>query len=356
MPSKNMASAFALTPKQMIKAIERNLKRGLVSSITGSPGIGKSDIVRKVAKKLNLKVIDIRLSQASPEDLNGFPAVIDGVAQFIPFDHFPTMLKEIPEGYSGWLIFFDEITSAPKAVQAASYKVILDRFIGGIPLHDACGIVAAGNLLSDKAVVVQQSTALQSRLVQLELMVSAPEWIEWAHQNQKDPRVVAYISHDPDALHVFDPNHNDKTFACPRTWDFVCRYIDDKPELDFIDNANIVGMISQGMGVEFFEFCNVWKELKTIDDIMADPEHVAIPSNHGHKFAALGYLYSHVTNDNFEKLMKYITRFPEELQSVFMKGLAHRDASFRKHPVYVKNTVKLLRFIGEDEEDVFSIA
>lgn len=356
MAKKNMASAFALTPKQMIKAIQRLLLKGLVPSITGSPGIGKSDIVRMVAKEYNLFVIDIRLSQASPEDLNGFPAIVNGEAKFLPFSHFPTADKKIPEGYSGWLIFFDEITSAPKSVQAASYKVILDRFIGGVPLHDACGIITAGNLMSDKAVVVQQSTALQSRMVQLELIVSAPEWIEWAHKNQKDPRAVAYISHDPDALHNFDPNHTDKTFACPRTWDFVCRYINDKPELDFIDNANIVGMISQGMGVEFFEFCNVWQTLKTIDDIMADPEHVAIPNNHGHKFAAIGYLYSHVTKDNFEKLMKYISRFPEELQSVFMKGLAHRDISFRKHPVYVKNTVKLLRFIGEDEEDVFSPA
>ena len=352
--ARNMASAFAMTPKQMTKAIKRLLLKGLVPSITGSPGIGKSDIVRSVAKEFKLFVIDIRLAQASPEDLNGFPAVVNGVAQFLPFDHFPVAGTPIPEGYSGWIIFFDEITSANKSVQAAAYKVILDRFIGGVPLHDACGIITAGNLLGDKAVVVQQSTALQSRMVQLELMVSPEEWIEWAHRNQKDARVTAYISHDPDSLHLFDPNHKDKTFACPRTWDFVCRYIDGVEELDFIDNANIVGMVSQGVGVEFFEFCNVWQTLKTIDDILADPENVAIPVSHGHKFASLGYLYSHVDEHNFEKLMKYIQRFPEELQSVFMKGLAQRDPKLRKHPVYVKNTVKLLRFIGEDDQDDFS--
>jgi len=35
-----------------------------------SPGLGKSDVVKQVAKELNLKVIDFRLSTADPTDLN----------------------------------------------------------------------------------------------------------------------------------------------------------------------------------------------------------------------------------------------------------------------------------------------
>jgi len=46
------------------------LKAGLVPMMVGSPGIGKSDIVKTVAKENNLKVIDVRLSQCDPTDLN----------------------------------------------------------------------------------------------------------------------------------------------------------------------------------------------------------------------------------------------------------------------------------------------
>lgn len=42
----------------------------LVPMIHGSPAIGKSAIVLDVAEEYNLKVIDLRLSQCDPTDLN----------------------------------------------------------------------------------------------------------------------------------------------------------------------------------------------------------------------------------------------------------------------------------------------
>lgn len=38
--------------------------------LQGAPGVGKSDIVREVAQELGYRVIDIRLSQLDPVDLN----------------------------------------------------------------------------------------------------------------------------------------------------------------------------------------------------------------------------------------------------------------------------------------------
>lgn len=46
------------------------LKANLVPFVKGSPGIGKSDIARKVADHFNLKLIDFRLAQCDPTDLN----------------------------------------------------------------------------------------------------------------------------------------------------------------------------------------------------------------------------------------------------------------------------------------------
>lgn len=38
--------------------------------LQGAPGVGKSDIIREVADELGYRVIDIRLSQLDPVDLN----------------------------------------------------------------------------------------------------------------------------------------------------------------------------------------------------------------------------------------------------------------------------------------------
>lgn len=46
------------------------IKAKLVPMLVGSPGCGKSQIVHQIADEYNLKVIDLRLSQCDPTDLN----------------------------------------------------------------------------------------------------------------------------------------------------------------------------------------------------------------------------------------------------------------------------------------------
>ena len=55
---------------QAIEAISAALQAKLVPMLAGSPGCGKSGIVHSIADTFNLKVIDLRLSQCDPTDLN----------------------------------------------------------------------------------------------------------------------------------------------------------------------------------------------------------------------------------------------------------------------------------------------
>ncbi len=50
--------------------IELAIRAGLVPLLHGSPAIGKSAVVKAIAKAYNLKLIDLRLSQCDPTDLN----------------------------------------------------------------------------------------------------------------------------------------------------------------------------------------------------------------------------------------------------------------------------------------------
>ena len=55
--------AQAIGPTLLKKSLTENIiPAGLSAFITGAPGIGKSDIIRSVAKQTNRDVIDIRAS------------------------------------------------------------------------------------------------------------------------------------------------------------------------------------------------------------------------------------------------------------------------------------------------------
>ena len=89
--------------------LARTIRKQLVPMLVGSPGEGKSAIGNAIAAMYNLKVIDVRLSQADPADLMGYPRIDDktGKASYAPMDTFPLEGDPIPEGYAGWLLFFN---------------------------------------------------------------------------------------------------------------------------------------------------------------------------------------------------------------------------------------------------------
>jgi MoxR-like ATPase len=193
-----------------------------VPFIESSPAMGKSAIVHSIAREYGLKLIDHRLSTSAPEDLSGLPKLTNTSATFVPFDTFPTEDTPIPPGMQGWLLFLDEFNSASKAVQAAAYKLVLDRMVGLKKLHPNVVIVCAGNLSSDRAIVNPIGTALQSRLIHLTMVLDHTEFMEdVAFAQNWDSRIIAFLSYKKEFLHDFRPDHDDKTFCSPRTWEFM---------------------------------------------------------------------------------------------------------------------------------------
>lgn len=365
-----MTTHYALGPAKLTEALERVMLRGLVPYVQGSPGIGKSDIYRKIAKKWNLKLIDVRLSQCAPEDLNGLPFRNGNKAAFLPFENFPIEGDPLPlwEGeteykydeqgncincYAGWLILLDELSSAPKSVQAAAYKLILDQEVGIHKLHSCVMLGAAGNKATDKAVVVSQSTALQSRLIHFELMVSHADWMTWANHNKVDSRLIGFLSYKKASLHMFQPDHQDRTFPCPRTWAFVDRMIRDRHDLDDIDAASIAGAVGDGQGTEFFKFAQIQDNVPTIADIIRSPDKTEVPNEASFKFFITSALMDHATKDNLDPIFVYLNRMDQEFQVIFLRGAAQRDATLRSHKTYAAHLTKLIRFVNNKDNESY---
>jgi hypothetical protein len=314
------------------------IKAGVVPMVHGSPGIGKSQIVQQIAKDHGLKLIDLRLSQCDPTDLAGFPQ-IDASRQkagYVPMDTFPLEGETPPAGYNGWMIFFDEANSAPKAVQAAAYKIILDRQVGQRHLHKNCALVAAGNLETDGAIVEEMSTALQSRLAHIELQVDADAWVEWAQQNNVHHMITSYIQFKPGQLYTFKPDHTDKTYACPRTWEFANRVMKVTENSPGNRLPMLAGTLSEGVAREFLTFVKIYDDLPKPAAIIAAPETIKVPHEPSILYALTGTLSHNATEQNFGSLMKFITRLPVEFQVVTMRETIRRNKAMMAHAAVQK--------------------
>lgn len=319
-------------PSQATSIIATLLKARLVPILCGSPGIGKSQIYQQVADMFNLLLIDVRLAQCDPSDLNGFPTIVGKKADYVPMTTFPIEGDSIPEGYSGWLILFDEITSAVPALQSAAYKIVLDRKIGQHKLHKNVAVCAAGNLETDNAVVEPMSTALQSRMVHLELVVDHKEWLVWAADHGINHKITSYINFKPGNLYTFSPDHTDKTYSCPRTWEFASRILNVAEEGSKDLLPMLAGAISEGVAREFLGFCKVYENLPTVAQIVVSPGTIKVPGEPSILFALSGSIAHNATKENFAQLMKFVERIPVEFQVVCLRETLRRNAALKAHP------------------------
>jgi len=319
-----------IKPKEAASFIVDCIKAKLVCMLHGSPGIGKSDIVRQIADAFGLHMIDVRLSQCDPVDLNGFPSIKNGTATYVPMNVFPLEDTVIPKDKCGFLLFLDEFNSASLATQAASYKIILDRMVGQHKLHPNTAIVCAGNMAGNNAIVNRLSTAMQSRLVHFELTTDIEQWLEWATRNNIDYRVTGYLNSRPDNLLKFDANHNDKTFACPRTWQFVSKLIKDSPGVLGSKLPLLAGAISEGIAREFIAYTNTYEKLPTIDQIIQNPKTTKIDTEPCLLYAISYMVSAHAKVSNLDQLFKFINRLPIEFATITCQNMLFRDATLIK--------------------------
>jgi hypothetical protein len=329
-------SAYTCTPRQAKALIIECIEAGLVPALHSSPGMGKSSIMKAVAKEFGLFMIDHRLSTSAPEDLTGLPRFrADGFAEFAPFvDMFPMEGMTVPEGYDGWMLFLDEWNAAPRSVQAACFKLILDRMVGQKNLHKNVAICAAGNLVSDKSITNPISTAMQSRVIHLEMRVDFVEWLEdVAIPGNYDKRIIAYLSQYPSKLMDFNPNHNEKTFSSPRTWEFMNKLIKGK-EVNILRAPLFTGAITSGVALDFIQFTEVFHTLVSVKDILGDPDGCKIPVDNASRWAVISMMMEHTTDQTFGSLAKYASRFPMDYQILFTRSTMIRHPKMRQHPAF----------------------
>lgn len=284
-------------------------------NLLGSPGVGKSDVIRQVADKLNLQVIDFRLSTCDPTDLSGIPFISNDRSRYMPNEAFPLQGDKIPDGKSGWLLFLDEITNAPMAVQAAAYQLILDRQVGQHQIHDKVRIVSAGNLIDDGAAVTgEMSTALKSRMAHINIEVSIEDWLDWALTSGVHHSITSFIQFKPTSLYHFDKKSDADTFPCPRTWGMADKLVQSLGLNDPSIQSALSATISDGAATEFVNYCKNFVGLPTYQDILKDPENTPLPEEISAMYALSGSIGAQAEMNGMDKVMTYLNRMPKEFQ------------------------------------------
>lgn len=154
-------------PDSQLEALTLAVAADLPVLLWGEPGIGKTAALTQLAAALDLPLTTVIASVHEPSDFSGLPVVGDDPAeQGVPMAPPDWAVRLVRAGRG--LLFLDELSTAPPAVQAALLRLVLERRVGALRLPPGVRIVAAANPRSSAADGWELSPPLANRFVHLQ--------------------------------------------------------------------------------------------------------------------------------------------------------------------------------------------
>ena len=323
-----------------IKELKQFLKIAIPNNwpvlIVGSPGIGKTDVVHWVKKKVKHDLLVTHPVVDSPIDYKGLGAIVEGKAVFLPYGD----LEQMINAKKSLIVFFDDLGQAPAAVQSAVMQLLLARSINGKPISKHVKFVAATNRRQDKANVSGILEPVKSRFTSIiELEVNVDDWITWAVKKKMPNSLIAYIQWRPMMLNDFKPTRDIENSPCPRTVANVGKMMNAKLKDNLMFEA-IKGAAGVAFANEFTAFLRVYKELPTAKEIEADPVNCKLPTEVSAKFAIIGMVLEAITIGTMGKYLTYLDRLGSEITTATMKLCSVKRPDVCKNSAYVEWSIK----------------
>ncbi len=326
---------------QIIEALTIGLQHTRNFLLVGPPGVGKTDLVNKVAEQTEHNLLTFIAVTSDRTEIGGFPWIYkteNGVkAEKVPVGD----LAKLFTAKKPTIAFFDDVGQAPDNVQASLMQLWWSRQVGGKPISPFIKFLGATNRRQDKAGVTRLIEPFKSRLTILNLEADVKAWDKWARENNIPVELRAAILADPDMLFHFEPTNEITNDRNPRTI-AECGKILREGYPDELLFEMLAGTAGETFAHYFIGFRDAFlsDELPKMKDILTSPETAEIPERLDLQYLVCLSLAAGAQPDTIEAIITYLDRYPAAYGIFGMLEASVANPAITETAAYSKWAVK----------------
>jgi hypothetical protein len=300
--------------KKEVRVLSVALEANIPVLLLGAPGVGKTTIVESIAKAKGWPCKTIIASLHDPTDFLGLPLARGDRTAFLP----PEWAVELLSAEEG-ILFFDEFTLAPPAIQAATLRVVLEGTVGSLRLPPGIRRIAAGNPEAETEAAWNLTPPMRNRFMVLHVRPAIQEVVDYflggggalsipsVKENwkervpEKKALVASFLIRNPSLLYTEETSKRVGQFPSPRAWEKVAIFL-AAAEGALTDEEvflGVSGLVGEGEAVEFMNFI-AHMDIPSPEELLSGK--AKLPESEDKLLVALNAIASYVTTNPKEDI------------------------------------------------------
>lgn len=194
--------------------------------LEGPTGIGKSELVAQVARKLGIAHTVVDLSLLEPPDLVGLPLIEGGRTRYA----LPSFLPREGAG----ILMLEELNRAERYIQQPALQLLTARALHEYVLPEGWACFAAINPETGDYQVTPLDAALRARFLQVPVRPDRAAWLAWAGEHGVHPAVIA-LAREHERIFEAVP---------PRSWTYAAAMLSSMEPRELADRTLVRDVLS----------------------------------------------------------------------------------------------------------------
>jgi len=233
------------------------------------------------------------------------------------------------------ILDIDEYGKAPRPVQNALMRLMLEHKIGSYTLPEGSIVFATTNLAAEGVGDMMLPHQCDRITIIYSRKPDNMEWIAWGVQHDIDPIVLGWCKDNPqlfhsfedvenpdDNLYIFHPKRQSYAFVTPRGLHAASDWMKKRAQFD--DQtlcALLMGTIGDRGAMDLMAYVKLADQLPTTESIKQDPHNARVPDSDAAVCMVVYRALASIEREWVSPWVDYMRRLDSEAQGLFANGV-----------------------------------